>query len=659
MRRGATTNLLLPSLSGSSAYNWLGPCFMVPFVLFVAHAIFRHHLMDLRLVLHRKLLAGVAAVVALAPLLAVIALAVFRADGAGRLDGDIVALLLLAGLAIPLARDACSRLMDRYFYRARADYRQTVRDSSALLTRSQTIRSLMDALARHVLDASHPEGVAIYLKHDRSISRSVVQAAGESRFAAPSVLPAIILESLHGTAGGPVVRASGPPGRRGRRSLEAALEELNWAVVIPLRSADAVIGAIALGSKRSGDAYYPHDLDLLATLANQAGIAVKNAQLYAEVVLANEYVENIVATINSGVVAIDAEGRITLFNRAAEQLTGLRADDVQLQPTSALPACLGEPLARTVADGRAVTYPEIALPGEPAARPAICTVSALRDTAGAVLGGVAVFSDLTPLRELEIERRRAERLDYFKMLASGLAHEIKNPLVSIKTFVQLVPYRLEDRRWLEEFSRVAHREIERLERLLQRVATLGRASERPQCAVDLRLPIREALELVQPEFAERRIRVDVRLAEPEHTVLGDHDELKQLAHNLLINALHHTPVDGELTVELEAGGGRAVLAVSDTGPASRPTCSSASLIRSSPPASTAPASVSPSALASPPRTGLGCTRRTAPRAARSSRWSSLGGRRSRPRAEVNTGRGLSVSGRSGRVLRSSGARCDS
>ena len=344
-----------------------------------------------------------------------------------------------------------------------------------------------------------------------------------------------------------------------------ALAGLHWAVVLPLRSDDTVIGAIALGPKLSGDPYYPHDLDLLATLANQAGIAVKNAQLYAEVVLANEYVENIVATINSGVVAINAAGRVTLFNRAAEHLTGLLAADVRLQPTSILPACLGEPLARTLADGRAVTYPEITLPGGGTMRPVLCTVSPLRDTAGSVLGGVAVFSDLTPLKELEIERRRAEKLDYFKSLASGFAHEIKNPLVSIKTFVQLVPHRLGDARWLEEFSRVAHREIERLERLLQRLATLGRASERPQGLLDLRLPIREALELVQPEFAERRIGVDARLGEREQTILGDRDELKQLVHNLLINALHHTPVDGELTVELNALEGRAILTVADTG----------------------------------------------------------------------------------------------
>ena len=71
----------------------------------------------------------------------------------------------------------------------------------------------------------------------------------------------------------------------------------------------------------------------------------------------------------------------------------------------------------------------------------ICTTSPLCDPEGTVLGAVAVFSDLTPLKELEVERRRAERLAYLEVLASGIAHEIKNPLVAIKTFTQLLPRR--------------------------------------------------------------------------------------------------------------------------------------------------------------------------------------------------------------------------
>ena len=143
-----------------------------------------------------------------------------------------------------------------------------------------------------------------------------------------------------------------------RELLHAELTRLNWALVLPLLSENTVIGAIVVGPKLSGDPFYPQDLDLLMTLANQAGIAVKNAQLYAQVVLANEHLNNIVTTIESGVVAVDAGGEITLFNRAAEQLTGIPAAQARTRPVAALPACLGQALRDTLAEGAARTQPE-------------------------------------------------------------------------------------------------------------------------------------------------------------------------------------------------------------------------------------------------------------------------------------------------------------
>src|SRR5262249_11727689 len=145
------------------------------------------------------------------------------------------------------------------------------------------------------------------------------------------------------------------------RTLHDELARLNWAAILPLLSEDKVIGFIAVAPKLSGDPLYPHDLDLLMTLAHQAGIAIKNAQLYTQVVLANEYIENIVGTIESGVVAVDAGGRVTMFNRAAEQLTGLGADVVKQESSEALPAALGALLKATVGDGVERTEPEIAL----------------------------------------------------------------------------------------------------------------------------------------------------------------------------------------------------------------------------------------------------------------------------------------------------------
>src|SRR6185503_3442687 len=177
----------------------------------------------------------------------------------------------------------------------------------------------------------------------------------------------------------------------------------------------------------------------------------------------------------------------------------------------------------------------------PASRPVICTVSPVRDPAGTVLGAVAVFSDLTPLKELEVERRRAERLVYFQALAAGIAHEIKNPLVAIKTFTQLLPRRQEDARFLDEFGRISTREIDRMQRLVDRLRTLSRPAGGPRHPVDVRLPLSEALELARPTLEEKGLRLIAGLGAEPYVVLGNHPELEELFLNLVLNAHDATP----------------------------------------------------------------------------------------------------------------------
>jgi PAS domain S-box-containing protein len=566
---GISTNLVLPLFTGRTEYNWVGPHFALVFVALVAHAIIRHRLMDLRLVIHRGLTLAIAVLVSLLPV------AVFLTFAWPRLSlhlepQELMVMLAAIGvvsLLIPVIRDIAGRLLDRYVYRTHANYQRTVREASRTLTRVLDLRTLLRFLTDTVLTATRAEGVAIYLLDREGFRRAAWEGhpAG-SGFAAPDEAPGLVVTALTGTRD--LIVTDEITRERltdDRRRLHEELTRLDWALILPLIS-EQVIGAIALGPKLSGDPFYPQDLDLLMTLANQAGVAAKNAQLYAQVVLANEYISNIVATIESGVVAMDASERITLFNRAAGQLTGLSADAALDRPVTALPACLTEALRRSVAEGRALTQPEIQLSDGATMRPIICTTSPLLDPSGGVLGAVAVFSDLTPLKELEVGRRRAERLSYFEMLVSGIAHEIKNPLVAIKTFAQLLPRRQGDERFADEFGRIASREIGRMERLIERLRTLSRPNDRPRRPLDLRSPITDALETMRAAFEEKNLVVSVSLGRAPSLVLGDHAEIEQLFLNLLMNAHEAMPPRGMLSVELAMAGSRAVAVVTDTGP---------------------------------------------------------------------------------------------
>lgn len=571
---GIAANLVFPLLTTRSTYSWLGPYFGLIFIVSIAHGIIRHRLLDLRVVVHRGLTLSAAVLVSLLPVGAVVALAWPRLTL--YLETDELAALLVAvvlvGLLIPVVRDATGRLLDRYVYRTQANYRRTVREASQMLTRVLDLKRLLPFLNHTVISSTAAEGVAIYLRQEGRLQRQIMEARpGGDGFQAPETAPDCVGEALDEARDVLVTDELGAdPPAAARQHLHDELVRLGWALLLPLLAENTVIGVIAVGPKRSGDPFYPQDLDLLMTLAAQAGIAVNNAQLYAQVVLANEYIENIVATIESGVVAVDASGRIAMFNRAAEQLTGLTAVQVRQQPMRTLPACLREVLDATLTAGRLVTRPEMDLSDGQTIRPIICTTSPLRDPGGMLLGAVAVFSDLTPLKELELERRRAERLAYLAVFAAGIAHEIKNPLVAVKTFFQLLDRQPNLDRLTDELGQVALREVERMEKLLERLRSLARPSERPQQVLDLRGPLGESLETMRVLSHEKGIVVSVDLGPKPCPVIGDHGELVQLFLNLLLNAVEATPPRGMVRAELVSTRDQATVAVVDTGPGIQP-----------------------------------------------------------------------------------------
>lgn len=572
---GIAANLVLPLVTGITSYNWIGPLFSLAFVALTAHGIIRHRVMDVRLVIHRGLTFTLALAVSLIPVGGLLVLAWPRLSEHLAADelAAVIGAIVVVGLLIPFTRDAAGRLLDRYVYRTHVNYQRTLREASEALTRVLDLKVLLQFMNHTVATSTNSEGAAVYLKGGTKADlgsrfrRAIAEKRhAQSHFDTPEEAPEEIIAVLTQTKDlllTDEIAHERPTSERER--LHEALSRLNWALVLPLVS-EEVIGAIVVGPKLAGDPFYPQDLDLLMTLANQAGVAVKNAQLFAQVVLANEHLNNIVSTIESGVVAVDATGQITLFNRAAQQLTGLATERVRFQPLSVLPACLSGMLAETITEGGARTQPEVQLSDGTTTRPIICTTSPLHDPTGDVLGAVAVFSDLTPLKALEVERQRAERLAYFEMLASGIAHEIKNPLVAVKAFSQLMPRRRADDRFVAEFDRVVSHEIAKMERLLDRLSTLSRPGERPHHPIDLRAPIGDAIEAMRPVFAEKSITLSAALGPSPCTILADHSELEQLFQNFLINAHEVTPPEGSVRVEISSTADRAIVAVVDTGP---------------------------------------------------------------------------------------------
>ena len=561
------TNVALPLILKTSEYGRYGPLFSLLLLGIMGHAIIRHRLLDIRIVVHRGVIYLAVLLFSgamLAVLLAI--LNVFLPDHHDFSSREIALVFALVFCLHPL-KILVQRLFDRYLYRDPYNYARTLREASQALTATINLQVLLRHAASVLESTLRPEGIAVYLydPEDDEFRLSWSSSVTGS-------LPALAKTSAVVTAA-----ASGQLVFRdevqtvAHLGLRSELDSLQSAVVAPLIEENALIGFLVLGAKRSGDPYFSNDADLLTTLANQAAVAVRNAQTHARVVQVNEEMQKVLETIESGVVAVGPRGRITLFNRAAEQLTGTSAQAARGQSPECLPSPLGSALQATAADGEPRSQIEFSLPDAAGQLvPLMCSTSPLRGPDGAPLGAVAVLADMSRLKELEQEKRRAERLASIEAIASGLIHEIGNPLVGIKTYAQLLPSRGASEEFREMFSRTADREIGRIDDLLSRFRTMSRASQHRMEMVDLSDPLRDTLETLHAELEDRKIHLRRVGEQTRRPVLGNASQLQQLFLNLCLNAIQAMEPGGELTVRVadlsEGGGSTLLVEVADTGP---------------------------------------------------------------------------------------------
>jgi PAS domain S-box-containing protein len=565
------TNLLIPLLFKSSRFSAYGPLAGLFMVSIIGHAIIRHRLMDIRVAIRRSVV-YVAAVAVAGGLLfgLLVATRAFFPEAKDVSLREIVLALLVAALFHPL-KSYIQRTFDRYVYREPYDFQRTIQQTSRALAATIELPLLLKTIGDAVENTLRPESLAIYLA-DRE-GGQLCRVVSFNAAALPEVIPHA--SPLSGAAQAHVkliFRDELPDARTSHRvaGLTDALDSLSADAVVALVAEDRLVGLLVLGPKKSGDAFFSDDAALLATLADQAAVAVRNAQLHQEVVNVSLHLQNILSRIDSGVVAVGPTGYVTLFNTAAERMLGLSAETARRQPIQHGPISLSRMIEATLVDGTPRSQFEIAVPDATGQiLPIACSTAVLRAPNGSVVGAVAVFSDMSRLKELEAEKQRAERLAALEAIASGLVHEIRNPLVVVKTFTQLLPARFDDPAFREQFLRVAARALARIDHLLDRFRTLAAPLSAPMEPVDVRDPMRSTLEALGPTLEERRIQLrQVAHGTPPH-VLGNALQLQQVFHNLCLNAIEAMTAGGELTVRIadltETGGNTLLVEISDTG----------------------------------------------------------------------------------------------
>jgi two-component system sensor histidine kinase AtoS len=323
----------------------------------------------------------------------------------------------------------------------------------------------------------------------------------------------------------------------------------------------------------------------MATQVAQQRTALEqaNAELrrgFEELADLKSYTDNILASLATGLVTVDLDGRVVTLNPAAELMTGFFSGEVRGRYCTEVFAHtpdLAELLMETLASRAPVPGVTLSLRRRNGRGvPVEFSAAPLRGGEGKELGVIGVFRDLTRVRQLEDRLRRSDRLAAIGELAAGLAHEIKNPLTSLLTFSRHLSRRFEDPEFRQKFLSVVPRELERINGIVERLLELARPA--PLAFKPLRLSalLERVLELYGDRLDAQGVRVSREWRRDVPAVWADQEALYRVFVNLVANALDAMPRGGTLALRVgwseadvlagpRAGGRRVAVEVEDTG----------------------------------------------------------------------------------------------
>jgi two-component system, NtrC family, sensor histidine kinase HydH len=278
--------------------------------------------------------------------------------------------------------------------------------------------------------------------------------------------------------------------------------------------------------------------------------------------------EKVVESMPIGLLALDRDGKVLSVNPAAEPLLRVSAADAQgMAGKEAPPPPLWDLLVK-LGDRKKVVGKEVECPTrEGRTIPLDVSISTMEGEEGAFLGHIILFRDLTEVQTLKLEIETGRRLASLGRLAAGVAHEIRNPLSSIKGFATYFKERYRDIPEDRGTAEIMVKEVDRLNRVISQLLEFARpmsVQKRPSSPQAL---IQHTLKMVQPQALSKEIRIRTGLPDEPLEIPMDMDKMSQVLLNLYLNSIEAMDRRGSLAVELRRAGARPGIEISvqDTG----------------------------------------------------------------------------------------------
>ena len=558
-----------------------------------AWAILRYRLMDVDIIFQQGYVYTLATVAVLSVFYALI-FSLGKFEDLGPTAAG--ALILIAAFVFQPIRNWIQETLDRYvFYKERYDYRQTLVDFARELGSETDLDAMLRSAADRLLNTLSLRRVAFFLSDEQGqfhLRNTGGRAARRddldlSFLGNDDSKPYFFFESTKHLLD--VVSKNWPP------SVRDTIAELDLTYYLPCSVRGRMIAYLGVSRTEKGDFLSTDDIGLMMTVCGYIGIAIENARLYSSLERKmeqyerlKEYSENIVESINVGILATDLDDVVESWNSQIEQLTGITRDEaVGKHLHDLFPAELVEQVAaasrtgniqhiyrfelRSGPNSKVIEMPanghERSGEAQPSDREAIVNIAVTPLVSKDLeqIGRLIIFDDITERDELERRLVQADKLSSIGLLAAGVAHEVNTPLAVISTYAQMLGKQVsgddQKSKLLDKIAKQTFRASEIVNSLLN----FSRTSTTAFDDLDLNRVIQESLVLIEHQMEKAGIRVKLDLEERIPSIKGNAGKLQQVFLNLFLNARDAMGEGGTLSVRTRNDGGNVAIDISDTG----------------------------------------------------------------------------------------------
>jgi signal transduction histidine kinase len=579
---------------------------MVLIPLTLAYAIVRYRLMDVDILFRRGYAYTLATLCVLAAFYGIVftLASVVHVSFQDLPLGAVICIMLIAAFLLQPVRGWAQERLDRHFYQDRYDYRRTLVEFARELGAETDLDTMLSAAGGRLIETLSIRHVAFFLAEDQECSQFQLKKDMGSNPRLAAVDPQELdLSFLNWTRTEPYLffertrHLLDAVSRAWPASVRSAIADLDLTYYLPCTVRGRTIAYMGVSRTVDGDYLSSVDVELLMTLTGYVAIAIENASLYRslqrkveEYERLKEFSENIVESINVGILAADLEDRVESWNTQIEQLTGVPREKALGRPLADIfPADLCEQFDRVRGQTgihhiyKFVLRPAVApngngngahgngdgaappLPGRFRESTLNIAIAPLVSKDQEQIGRLIIFDDVTDRAELEQRLVQADKLSSIGLLAAGVAHEVNTPLAVISTYAQMLAKQVaEDSQKSLILDKIAKQTF-RASEIVNSLLNFSRTSTTSFGEINLNRVIQETLSLLEHQLQKAGIQLKTDLAADLHTIHGNGGKLQQVFLNLFLNARDAMPGGGTLEVRTWSEGAGARIEVADSG----------------------------------------------------------------------------------------------